>query len=265
MPDIADDIKQLRMQGARQIALESLHYLRKFSNSNGFGKKFGHECKRLLAARPTAVVLYNVLKELEKDRTTKKIDALTAELIDADKKIASNGKKIFKKNITVMTHCHSHEVVSLLIAQAKKIRRVYITETRPFYQGRITAMELAGKVPATLIVDSAAGFYMGDVDAVIVGCDALRKDGVVNKIGTLMLAITACEFGRRVYVVGDTLKIDKRKSMKIEMREPREVGKPIKYVDIKNPVFDITPWKYVHSVLNERGIHRTKQFLEMLK
>ncbi|MBI5061044.1 MAG: hypothetical protein HZB67_01920 [Candidatus Aenigmarchaeota archaeon] len=265
MANIVSDIKELKIQGARQIALESLKHLKKFAARNGFGAKFDHECSRLLAARPTAVVLYNVLKELDKDKTAKKIDFLIKALLGAEKKIADNCKAIFKKNMTVMTHCHSHEVVAALLASRKKISRVYVTETRPFYQGVMTARDLVGKIPTTLIVDSAAGFYMHDIDAVFVGCDALRKEGVVNKIGTMPLAMTAAEFGKPVYVIGSSWKLDKRASIKIEMRNPREVGRPIKGVEIKNPAFDVTPFKYIYSIVTEKGILKTKEILRDLR
>ena len=50
------------------------------------------------------------------------------------------------------------------------------------------------KIPATLIVDSAAAALMasGNVDAVVVGADRVAANGdTANKIGTLSLAVSA--------------------------------------------------------------------------
>jgi ribose 1,5-bisphosphate isomerase len=46
------------------------------------------------------------------------------------------GAKLIKKNMNIMTHCHSGSVVKILIEahkQGKKIH-VYNTETRPLFQ-----------------------------------------------------------------------------------------------------------------------------------
>lgn len=60
---------------------------------------------------------------------------------------------------------------------------------------RLTAFELVtDKIPATLIVDSAAAALMskGKVDAVVVGADRVVNNGdTANKIGTMMLATIA--------------------------------------------------------------------------
>ena len=108
------------------------------------------------------------------------------------------------------------------------------------------------KIQTTLIVDSAIASMMKDVDIVIIGSDAMRKEGNVNKIGSLGLAIIANKFKKKIYVVGDSYKIDKRKKFIIEERPAEEVAK-IKG-NVRNPAFDITPWKYIYRVINEKGI-----------
>ena len=75
----------------------------------------------------------------------------------------------------------------------------------------------------------------------------------MNKIGTLPLAITAKEFRKKFYVAASSLKIDKRRKIEIEMRDPKEVLSGIKAL---NPAFDVTPWKYVTGVVTERGIRK---------
>lgn len=64
---------------------------------------------------------------------------------------------------------------------------------------RLTAFELATeKIPATLIVDSAAAYLMasGKIDAVVTGADRVVRNGdTANKVGTLMLAQLANAYG----------------------------------------------------------------------
>jgi methylthioribose-1-phosphate isomerase len=54
------------------------------------------------------------------------------------------------------------------------------------------------KLPATLVVDSAAAVLMaqGKVDAVVVGADRIAANGdTANKIGTFSLAVNAAHHG----------------------------------------------------------------------
>ena len=267
MENIFKRIKSLQIQGATAIAAESLKYLKKFSAKNGFGKKFDAECKRLLAVRKTAVVLHNVLEELKKEKSAKKIDELLERLQKNKEKIAFNGRSLIKKNYSVHTHCHSTEALAVIKEAAKtKKFAVVVDETRPKGQGIKTAKELAKirKIKVTLIIDDAAWNTVQNDDIVIVGADALRKEGLVNKIGTHMLAVIAKEKGIPFYVAADTFRLDRRKKIEIEERPPEEIHKKIKGVKIKNPAFDITPWKYVMTVITEKGIKKPKNIVKMI-
>jgi len=263
MPDIVGDIKRMKIRGARQIALESLTHLKRFSEKNGFGHRFEDECRRLISARPTAAMPYNVIHEVMKNKSPEKIDELLSRIEHSIEDISKTGKKLFKKKTVVITHCHSHEAISLLIASKRKISKVYVTETRPRMQGIETARDLSKHIPTYFIVDSASGYYMPEVDMLIIGADALRREGVVNKIGTLMMAMTAGGFGKPVYVVSDTMKIDRRRKIIIEKRDCDELCS-IKNVKIENPAFDVTPWKYVTAVITERGIFSPKAVKRMI-
>ena len=156
----------------------------------------------------------------------------------------------------VFTHCHSSTVTRLL-AKAKadgKDFEVICTETRPAFQGRITAKELVDLgIETTFIVDSAARTFMKNVDIVVVGADAITSEGnVVNKIGTGGIAVIAREARVPFYVVSELLKFDPEtldgECEKIEQRNPAEVWSeaPAKLV-VQNPAFDVTPNRYIHG------------------
>jgi len=271
---VARKIKSVKVQGAKQIAIYSLYYLRKFCKKHGFGLKFEVATMILENARPTAVVLHNCLEILKKKRSLKTINNLLKQLDDATKQIAKKGSKLIKKDYKIMTHCHSGEALAVIKQAWKEGKRISIiaTETDPLEQGVKTAKELAKlKIPVTLITDDAVGFFMKDVDAVIVGADSIRKNGVVNKIGTSLLALAAKENKKPFYVAANTLKFDKRKKFVIEERPTREVYeellKPsrLKGVKIRNIAFDVTDWKFVSAVITEKGIYKPKQILRILK
>jgi methylthioribose-1-phosphate isomerase len=161
-------------------------------------------------------------------------------------------------------------VVRAAVLQGKQIH-VYVDETRPFLQGaRLTAWELVKEnIPATLITDSMAGYFMhaGKIDCVFVGADCIAANGdVANKIGTYSLAVLAKENKLPFYVVAPvstlSLLIERGEDIAIEERSPTEIthihGKPIAPggIEVAHPAFDVTPNQYVTAIVTERGVAR---------
>ena len=92
------------------------------------------------------------------------------------------------------------------------------------------------------------------VDKVIVGSDRIVQDGVVNKIGTYSVAMLAHEHDIPFYVAAPKSTFDlahKASDVIIEERKPEEVthigSQQIAPdgINVINPAFDITPFKYV--------------------
>jgi eIF-2B alpha/beta/delta-like uncharacterized protein len=262
-------LKSLQIQGAKEIAIESLKFLKPFCVKYGFGKKFEMVAKKIEKVRPTAVVLYNCLEILRREKSLKTIAHLIAQLEETTLQIAQVGQPLIPNKATIMTYCHSSEALAVVkkAFEAGKRIEVVVAETRPKLQGVKTAKELVKEgIPTTLITDNARGVFVKECDLVLVGCDALRKEGVVNKIGTYTLAILAKVHGKPFYVVGDTFKLDKRKKIVIEERPTKEIlEKQIKGLQVRNPAFDITPWKYVSKVVTEKGIFSPRKILRMLR
>ncbi len=269
LKDLLKKLKSLEIQGAKEIAIHSLKFLRKLAKEKGFGKEFNQAAKKIEKARPTAVVLHNCLEIIKKEKKIKTINKLLRKLNQSTKEIAKRGSTLIKNNYVIMTHCHSGEALSVIKQawkQGKKIT-VYATETRPKEQGVKTAKELSKLgIHVILIVDDAVEFFIKDVDIVMVGSDAIRKEGIVNKIGTYTMAIVAKEHKKPFYVVGNTLKLDKRKKLVIEERDPHEIYvEHIKTLEIRNPAFDVTPWKYTKRVVTEKGIMTPGNIKRLLK
>ena len=164
LPSTVKNIKSVKVQGAKEIAIYSLKFLRRLCKKKGFGKEFRHAANELENARPTAVVLHNCLEVIRKEKSLESIDELLEKLGRVNKEIAANGLKLFKKKrYTILTHCHSGEALAVIRALKSKgkIIQVIATETDPLEQGVKTAKELArARVPVTLIVDSAVGWLV---------------------------------------------------------------------------------------------------------
>lgn len=264
------DIKTMKAQGARTAALVGLKALKEITEKNGFGRDFESACNALESSRPTAVALHNAIEKIKKEKTLDSINKMIYYFENVAQLIASRGSNLIKNNFTVLTHCHSSVAIEIMKAAYKKKKkfRVIVTETRPLYQGERTARELSDAgLRVVYVDDSAPGFFIKDVDMVLMGIDAMRKEGVVNKIGSYMISVLAKENNVPVYFAGELMKLDRRKKIIIEERNPEEIidTKKLPGVKIENPAFDITPWKYVTGIITERGILKPKKMLGLLR
>jgi ribose 1,5-bisphosphate isomerase len=283
-------IKSMGVRGAGRIAREAVSALKQYSDNGKFSSvdefyigllKAG---TRLKEARPTAVSLPNAInyvlsvanRNREKGGTLRNLiasidkacDDFTASSLRATQEIGSIGAKRILDGDTIMTHCNSEAVTAILTTahnEGKKIE-VLVTETRPRFQGRITASALARKgLDVSLIPDSAARVYMRKVDKALVGADAIASNGaVVNKIGTSQIALIAHEARTRFYVAAETYKLSPTTMLgelvEIENRSPFEVvPKPWldanRKVKVKNPAFDVTPPEYIDLIVTEQGVY----------
>ena len=114
-----------------------------------------------------------------------------------------------------MTHCNAGALATVDYGTALAPIRiahynnknifVFVDETRPRLQGsKLTAWELIQeKIPHSVIVDNAAGYFMkkGEIDIVITGADRIAANGdAANKIGTYEKAVLAKENNIPFYV-----------------------------------------------------------------
>ncbi len=284
------DIKTLKIQGSSKVRKEAVAALRKSVSKSraktlpAFRREVQRHCLALLKTRPTepetrtairiilkAASLHSRNLQEVKENTIQTIKQYEANRKKAMEKIALYGSRLIEKGDTIMTHCHSHTVEEILKKAKKKIKMVYCTETRPRFQGRITAANLAkAGIPVTLIVDSAADKYMHPVDKIFIGCDAVLSNGeIVNKIGTTHIAHAAKKHHNPFFVCTSSHCFDPATYFgfeeEIEERDIEEVWKnPPKKVKIKNPGFDIVDAFYIHAIISEIGVFDPENFaLEM--
>jgi len=156
----------------------------------------------------------------------------------------------------VLTHSYSETCLLALRACKPKNLRVYVTESRPLFEGRKTATALrdAG-IDATLLTDAQAGGFIVETDLVLAGADAVLPDGsVVNKMGTYLIALAANDRGVPFHVVCDTGKFRIEDGVpQLEEKSPDEVVADPKTMPARNVFFDITPARLVASLITEEG------------
>lgn len=287
----AERIRKLEVQGARNVAIAALRAIQTLAEQTQAKTKtaFLDELKEAQAAffasRETEPLMRNALRYIiiqTQDSSIEKVGALS-ELVSSNvglflqnleasrERTVETGAKRIRDGMLLFTHCHS-STVTRMIAKAKadgKSFSVICTETRPAFQGRITARELVDLgVQTMFIVDSAARSYMGDVDLVLVGADAITSEGnVVNKIGTSAIAVLASEARKPFYVVSELLKFDPETLCgayeAIEQRNPREVwAEAPEGLSVRNPAFDLTPSRYIHGIICEEGVIAPQSVVE---
>jgi ribose 1,5-bisphosphate isomerase len=290
---ICRDIKALKVQGAREVAKNAVRALAvQAGESNattveGLKGELIEVADMLAATRPTEPMMRNSLMYIfsrikaEGPKNVKGLRELVrreeaeyrAGLQKSIDAISEYGAREMPKGGTVLVHCHSHTVVGI-IARAhemgKEVKAI-CTETRPMFQGRTTAKELAeAGVPTRMIVDSAVKSFIGEADAVLVGADSIDSVGnLINKIGTSTIALVAFEKDVPFYSAAEMYKFDPMtiwgSITKIEERDPAELADPKKFrgVEIRNPAFDLTLAKYITAYITEKGVLPPQSLLGM--
>ncbi len=280
--EIAKKIESMDIRGARRIAQAAAEALKSVAEESeadtveGLLDELDEASDMLLDTRPTAVSLANSLRAVSKDlESVEDLSSLKKTVIsradefiektdEAKDKIGEIGARRISDGDKIMTHCNSSNALAVIekaYDQGKDIE-VIATEARPRKQGHITVQELTDHdIPVTLIVDSAARYFMKQVDKVVVGADSIAANGaVVNKIGTSQIALAAHEARVVTFVAAESYKFHPStlvgELVKIEERDKKEVVSPDKFpnVEIRNPAFDVTPSEYIDLIITERGI-----------
>jgi methylthioribose-1-phosphate isomerase len=307
---MVEAIKTLRVRGAPAIGIAAAYGIAlgalsiEKTNKSEFLSELDTIMADFAASRPTAVNLFHAIErmkepakkyddvELLKQALADEAARFHLEEISATERLCRYGADLIEDGATILTHCNAGPLATaghgtalgVIITAARQGKRVsvFVDETRPLLQGaRLTAWELLQEqIPATLITDSMAGYFLkkGGISCVIVGADRIAANGdTANKIGTYSVAVLARENGVPFYVAAPVSTIDLSiatgDSIPIEERAAEEVtsfaGVPIAPpgVNAANPAFDITPHDYITAIITEEGI-AYKQFhtaLERLK
>jgi len=291
------EIKSLKIQGATAVARHTIIALGQYGKK--LDKKSLGQWRRalkkgadyLLSARPTEPMAQNgvkfILSQLgerqpvninqARNSLIKAADDFLLLMYDAKDLIISRGWDLVRNNDNIFTHCHSFLVETLLVEAHQRGRKfeVFNTETRPLYQGRITARNLLKQgIPVTMVADSSAAFlishYSGEelmMNKIILGADALLPDGAaINKIGSFGIGAVAQQENIPLYIVAPLLKFHPRSWIKIEKRSPKEIWpKAPKKLEIINFAFDQIPSQYIKGIICEKGIITPQEVVPAVK
>ncbi|MEE1928059.1 S-methyl-5-thioribose-1-phosphate isomerase [Streptomyces sp. TRM 70351] len=298
VPALVGAIRALRVRGAPLLGVVGAYGVA-LAAARGYDVEEAAE--RLAQARPTAVNLaYGVRRAVRAFREAgargagaegaaaaalEEARALHRQEVRASAGMAEHGWALLREllpggGLRLLTHCNTGTLVSggegtalavvRAVHRAGELRRLWVDETRPLFQGsRLTAFEAAREgMPYTVLPDSAAGslFAAGEVDAVLVGADRIAADGsVANKVGSYPLAVLARYHHVPFLVVaplttvdlntdgGSAIEVEQRGSQEVTELAPGFAIAPLG-AQAYNPAFDVTPPELVTAIVTEAGV-----------
>lgn len=276
--DTLRGIKSLEIQGAENIAIAAVKAFDeklKGATAHDVDKLKGY-IKELESLRATEPALRNALHYclLNFENDPKVAETVINYFKTSKERIAEIGAKKIHDGMTIFTHCHASTVTKILLKAWQDGKRFTVrnTETRPKYQGRKTAQELAeAGIPVIHSVDSAGRLGMKKSDMFLFGADAVTAEGnVINKIGTTMFVEFANLYQIPVYSCTNSWKFDPATiggaDEPIEERDSKEVwDAPPAGVTIINPAFELTPADKISGIITELGVFKPETLVTEIK
>lgn len=243
------------------------------------GRQLRQLARRLMAAQPSMACVANacayVLVPLSPDvsaaevaRTTGvRAEAFRNRLDQAQQAVVAHGPGLIEPDDVVLMHSYSGTLLAIFTAawEAGRHFQVIATESRPYSEGRFMAARLVERgIPCTLVTEAALADIATRASKAMVGADSLlATGGVVNKMGTHLLALACQARGVPLFAAASTLKFSTaslRGQAAGLLERPDDVaivgpelgGKP--GLRVVNRLFEVTPAHLFTGIITERGV-----------
>jgi translation initiation factor eIF-2B subunit delta len=259
-----------RMSGSMELALEAVNLMEAAGEMEP--KEAVALANSVADAQPSMAAVRNTvalcLDGLRASRTGGTqygayLKTLRKDLTETRERIAKALLDVARKPVTITTLTYSTTVVDALkfLDERKRLKSVYILESRPLNEGAKTAEALAeAGIETTMVVDAMAAQMAARSDAVMFGADVIFADGgVLNKVGSYPLAMAARAESKEVWACAETIKVDRRRKSTDPVREKARDGAEVaslKGVAVDNRYFEVVPPRYITAIVTERGVYR---------
>jgi len=277
-----ENIKLDNTSGSTELAKKSAEILIELVDQNSSIQYIKNASISLINAQPNMASIFNLVNTLminlskSKNKNTKDIvkkfcKKFINDLESAEENINKQVLKVIKNNSTIITHSYSSTVLNALIYAKKSGRKfsVICTESRPKNEGVKLAERLGkNKIHVKLLVDSAVYSLIPYSDFIFIGGDAVTNVGLINKIGTKGIAITAQHYYTPTYSLCSTIKfLPKNYSITLDnLKDTNEIIKrKLSNVTPVNYYFDYTPLEYITGIITEKEILLPKDIKERIK
>lgn len=178
-------------------------------------------------------VIENYCKDLENIIKQNEINHLKQYLLKYSELENRRYQKIAKKLEDKISRCKKIVTISrsgtflniMPIIDPKRKIDITVLESRPENEGRSTAKELLSKgFKVKIITDAMMAQAVQSSDAAVSGADSVLKNGnVINKSGSLPLAIICRKYKKPYYVVVSKSKFTTKKNFKPVKKKPEAI------------------------------------------
>jgi translation initiation factor eIF-2B subunit delta len=272
-------IEEMESQSASVVAVQAARALRELAERDPptveeFVRLVDQNSSALRRANPSHAPLHTTQKRIveavtdadvdtveeAKETLLDAIDSVVTEVESSKQLAAERAAELVDDGDVLLTHENSSTVMATLEAalDAGMEFDLYVTESRPNFLGRRTARQLRDRdgVDVTLIVDSAAGYYLSECDRVFVGMNCLIDERVYNRVGTYAISATANDQEVPVTVVASSAKfIGSGFAFQNNFAPASEVMlEPADGFEVTNPRYDVTPTRLLDTVVTEEAV-----------
>lgn len=277
--ELIKPIKEDLLSGAAELALRAIVIFqtviqdKQNEEPEKLKEQLRQAARQLVNAQPAMAPIFHlansVLLNVSDAKTTadiiavaqKTLDDYEKQLCDSAAKIADQVYELIEPGGLVFAYSFSSTVVSALLnARSRgKYFRVVCTEARPSMEGRKLASRLAsGGIEVIHTFDMAIGLALPNCCAAFMGCDCIARPGVVNKVGSWMVAVSCRELKVPLYALSGTEKFvgdDRLFEFEKHERPGEEVWNDApKGVRLLNNQFDLVPFDLLTGLITEKGM-----------
>jgi translation initiation factor 2B subunit (eIF-2B alpha/beta/delta family) len=272
--NILNKIEEIRLNnisGSIELAKKSIETIIDLLNQNSSHNQIIKTSILLANAQPNMASIFNLVNNLmfivDRNKNKKLSDIVNdycnkyiKDLNNADKKIGELATKHLKNNATIITHSYSSTILNTLLYAKRSGKKfsVICTESRPKNEG-VKLAKILGKnnIKVKLLVDTAVFSLIPYADMILVGGDAVTDAGLINKIGTKGIIMTAQHYYTPTYALCSTIKfLPKKYPITLDnLKDPNEIySKKLQNVTPVNYYFDYTPLEYITGIITEKEI-----------
>lgn len=184
--------------------------------------------------------------------------------------IASHMFPVISQAKTLISHSYSSTVCKVLTHIARKYTGAKIIQSVsfPMKEGVAMAGMLAEqKYKIELINDAGIPAEVESCDVILIGADSVSEKEVINKQGTLSIALAASHFDKPIYVLADSSKLIRTEKVpEIALQNPSElVSIDNKNITVTNKYFDATPLDLFTAIVTEQAAYSPRGMKELLE
>lgn len=189
--------------------------------------------------------------EFEPDAFVDVVTKMAVQMQQAAPALGSVGAELIDDGAAVMVHTSSSSVRAVLDTAAERVRfRVVCADSWPVGSGRELAADLiAAGFSVELLSDTEAISWIGGVDLVLAGADAIGPGRAINKTGAADLARAAADEGVPMFIVATLEKVLPEELFEAAVRTASMSGEPG-----VGGLSEVVPLSWFQGVVTEEGI-----------